>query len=615
MQVTQVTPSIMSSLSLAMGIDYSLFILSRIQQELVHSDIEHAILTSLQNAGYSILISGCTIMLCLFGLMLLPLQSFLSLGLGSGIAILSCLAVNLTLVPAILFTQFGRGLVLWKNCKRREDQLLQPLLSDLDDDIHPIAPPLELFGNSFYEKNDPIDQIPSSSIQAPHQHQHQHQHQPTHQIENEEESKKGLWFKFGNTYIHYPRNIFMFLLITFIILPFALYTPKLKTSISNQLLLPSNSQALKAYNDLSSIFGQGYLNPYKIIFDGTHSNQTVTSQHGFDIMHKVYNQLYYKDSSNISYSGISVLAHKLIDYDIYTQAMQCGIYCVNEPLATIAYVNSIYTANPYVSYFTVVLDMDPYSVQGTEWLISSRNIIDELKSNHELEGYDVYIQAGASVVYDAMIYTFKSFPTMIIVTSIVVLLFMGISFQSIITPLRSLMSIAYTLLFSYGLFVLVYQYGILDWTGLRSLSSYKSHNDQYGQISFIPPIMAFTVIVGLSLDYDVFLITRIYEYRIYKKYHHKSSILLGLQGTGRIITAAGLIMFIAFGGLLASECLLLNQYAFLLMASVLLDTFVVRTVLVPTLLSFSGSVWSWWPNRFVGDGELSVFPSGVELNS
>ena len=401
--------------------------------------------------------------------------------------------------------------------------------------------------------------------------------------------------------------------------------PSLKTSISNQLLLPTDSPALKAYNELSAIFGYGYLNPFKIIFDGSLQNKNISSVEGFNVMHNVYNELYYNTkytSINDSYSGISTLAHKLINYDVYVQALQCGIYCAeNEALATIAYVNSINTANQYVSYITVILDIDPYSVHGTEWLKSAREIIYNLKHNtdNELHGYDVYIQAGSSVVYDAMIYTFDSFPTMIIVTSIVVLLFMGISFKSIVTPIRSLLSIGYTLLFSYGLFVLVYQKGILNFLGIRSLSSFTTNNDdndnedEDGLISFIPPIMAFTVIVGLSLDYDVFLITRIYEYRVQEKYYHKSSILAGLQGTGRIITAAGIIMFIAFGGLLASSCLLLNQYAFLLMSSVLLDTFVIRTILVPTLLSFTGSTYSWWPNNDIPDrSEISILPSGIE---
>merc|ERR1712151_108555 len=218
----------------------------------------------------------------------------------------------------------------------------------------------------------------------------------------------------------------------------------------------------------------------------------------------------------------------------YVQALQCGIYCSNEILATIAYVNSINTANSYVSYMTVVLDIDPYSVHGTEWLTSARELLSNLKSAQKLNGYNVYIQAGSSVVYDAMVYTFDSFPTMIIVTSGVVLLFMGISFKSVVTPLRSLLSIGYTLLFSYGLFVLVYQKGIFNFLGIRSLSSFttSSEENEDGLISFIPPIMAFTVIVGLSLDYDVFLITRVYEYRIHQKYYHKSSILAGLQGTG-----------------------------------------------------------------------------------
>ena len=75
-----------------------------------------------------------------------------------------------------------------------------------------------------------------------------------------------------------------------------------------------------------------------------------------------------------------------------------------------------------------------------------------------------------------------------------------------------------------------------------------------------------------------------------------SAVLKGLYKTGGIITAAGIIMAVAFSGLLLSGELLLNQTAFMLVVAVLVDTFVVRTVLVPILMGLTGTK-SWWPRN------------------
>ena len=137
--------------------------------------------------------------------------------------------------------------------------------------------------------------------------------------------------------------------------------------------------------------------------------------------------------------------------------------------------------------------------------------------------------------------------------------------------------------------MLTYQRGAFDFVGVRALG--RAPNG--GELCWLAPVMCFSIIIGLGLDYDVFLISRIYEFRLGGYVDHAAA-LKGIYKTGYIITAAGLIMTVAFGGLFASTELLLNQAAFLLVVSVLFDTFVVRTLLVPALFALSGAR-SWWP--------------------
>ena len=123
-----------------------------------------------------------------------------------------------------------------------------------------------------------------------------------------------------------------------------------------------------------------------------------------------------------------------------------------------------------------------------------------------------------------------------------------------------------------------------------ALAARADFGDVVGKIASLPGAPA-----ALGLDYDVFLLTRIYEERT-NGMGDRASIVRGLVHSGNIITAAGCIMAIAFTGLLINATPALNQLAAALVASVLLDTFVVRTLLLPSVMGLLGS-WNWWPRR------------------
>ena len=107
--------------------------------------------------------------------------------------------------------------------------------------------------------------------------------------------------------------------------------------------------------------------------------------------------------------------------------------------------------------------------------------------------------------------------------------------------------------------------------------------------------MAFSILVGLGLDYDLFLSLRIAEFRRLG-FSNTASIRKGVYKTGSIITGAGLIMAIAFFGLTLSSTLTLIEFGFMLCFAVLFDTFLVRTIFLPALLHILGEA-NWYPSR------------------
>jgi predicted RND superfamily exporter protein len=625
MQITQFTPSIMMSLTLGMGIDYTLFMLSRYLEDT--TDRSRAIRHMIQQGGHVLLLSGLTLMCTFLGLCFLPLQMLKSVGVGAAIAIGCSLLVNLTVVPALLHTSLGDWIV------QKSHTSPVPLISSRDLGLEQTGDGNDLILSSNAERHDNnndenvLDQHELVLLPTP----------------------KTSWFQLSHYLLHPYKSVIIFLLICQLIAPVARHASQIKTSISFDLMLPSESPSLQAFQVLGKSFGWGRLTPYRILFDGHDANVTMTSAKGFVVMQRVVAELMAIDSGmfaaeatlqgnkeaddlqddmdnlldagfkperapvlstklitmldsislqgsdhpRTSYAGISVLANIWIPHAVYNAAKVCAKvkpYCPIEKLHLLDVVDkSVTSSDQFASYVIASLGVNPFSAEGVAWLKQVRSVLDRLERAGALEGIQVYLQGAAAIENDAVEAVYAAFPKVIVITTIVVFVLMGIFFQSIFPPLRSIVSITLTLAFSFGLGVLVFQVGILNWTNVRALSSIGN------EVCWLVPMMAFSIIVGLALDYDVFLISRILEYR-QAGYEHKSSIAAGLDATGGIITAAGLIMTLSFGSLMMSSNPVLCQWAFLITVAVLLDTFVMRTLVVPIVTAWTGE-HSWWPRK------------------
>jgi len=124
---------------------------------------------------------------------------------------------------------------------------------------------------------------------------------------------------------------------------------------------------------------------------------------------------------------------------------------------------------------------------------------------------------------------------------------------------------------------------------------HKIFQSQGDGVHFIVPIVCVPVLVGLTLDYDLFLLVRIFEYRM-KGYSTKDATVVAMYNTSGIITTAGLIMIIAFSSLMFSDLLILKTTGILITVTCFVDTFIVRAWLVPAILMI-GAEANWWPGR------------------
>lgn len=161
-------------------------------------------------------------------------------------------------------------------------------------------------------------------------------------------------------------------------------------------------------------------------------------------------------------------------------------------------------------------------------------------------------------------------------------------FRSLFIPLKALVLSTATLAATFGVMVWIFQEGhfskLLDFTPTGSLIDTM-------------PVLMFCVAFGLSMDYEVFLVSRMKELHE-NGVDNDSAVIGGIQQTGRIITAAALLMSIVFLSLLTSSVAFMKLFAVGLALAVLLDAFIVRGLLVPAIMKLAGDA-CWWAPPFL----------------
>ena len=222
------------------------------------------------------------------------------------------------------------------------------------------------------------------------------------------------------------------------------------------------------------------------------------------------------------------------------------------------------------------------SMGGEDYLRRMRKIVsEEAPWRDSPHGFLVF--GDILPLVDAVDEVFTDAPPIIAGVALTVIFIMsGAAFRSLLIPVRLLGTVILTLVIVSGSVVIAYQFA----PGVDDTSS--------GVYWFVG-LCSIPLVVGLTIDYDVFLISRIYEFR-HQGFTTRASILRGMAKQSTTITTAGIIMTIAFSSLMLADVTVLNQFGFVLVTASLADTFIVRTLLVPALLGFFPET-NWWPGK------------------
>jgi uncharacterized membrane protein YdfJ with MMPL/SSD domain len=198
------------------------------------------------------------------------------------------------------------------------------------------------------------------------------------------------------------------------------------------------------------------------------------------------------------------------------------------------------------------------------------------------QGVDVYAGGGPPSGVDFLDLTYGAFPWLVLGVLLLTYILLLRAFRSVVLPLKAIVLNFLSIGAAYGLLVIFFKWGGADALGLIS----------FDQIEGWIPVFVFAMVFGLSMDYEVFLVSRMREEWDSGR-DNETAVSLGLAKTGRIVTAAGLVMFAAFMGFVAGSIVGLQQFGFGLAAAIILDVTIVRVLLVPSAMALFGR-WNWW---------------------
>lgn len=241
----------------------------------------------------------------------------------------------------------------------------------------------------------------------------------------------------------------------------------------------------------------------------------------------------------------------------------------------------VFSDDGTVASVRVFAKHDDDSIEAQDLVARMEN--DILPSVATLDGKDVFIGGSASQNRDFTDTVAGNLPKVIALVMLLTFLVLVVLFRSILLPLKAVVMTLLSSLSAYGVLVMVFQYG---WGS--SLLGF----DHLGHVTnWVPPFL-FSILFGLSMDYEVFLLSRVREHR--DRYgDDRAAVAWGLARTGYIITAAAVIMIVVFMSFFVNRLIPIKESSLGLAVAILIDATLVRILLVPAFMRIAGK-WNWW---------------------
>ena len=290
--------------------------------------------------------------------------------------------------------------------------------------------------------------------------------------------------------------------------------------------------------------------------------------------------------------------------------------------AAIEAVTQALGADPGVAFVTPAIPNDPEAPTAVVWRLfpttapqdeATTDLVIRLREEvipqaADGSGLDIPVSGGVAATVDFSEYLTDRLPTFIGVVLALSFLLLMVVFRSVLVPLKAVIMNLLSLAAAFGIVTAIFQWG---WGGgLLGIEP--------APIEPFVPMMMFAIVFGLSMDYEVFLLSRIREEYL-RSGDSRGSVADGLALTARVITAAAAIMVVVFGSFIGETDRIVKLFGVGLASAVLVDATIVRMLLVPATMELLGDA-NWWLPKWLDrllpkisvEGHALDVPSEIE---
>jgi RND superfamily putative drug exporter len=507
-QINSSTLTMLFSILIGVGTDYSVFIIMRYREERIKgSTREQAVHTSVTWAGESIVTSGATVVIAFFAMATSSFAMVQTMGLVLGMAIVVALLVALTLIPSILMLVGNR--IFWPTTGQRWKRF--------------------------------ADRV----------------------MERKRAGNHGYFHRAASFAVHHAKVIVVAAILISIPTTYLFVTTETNFDFIDSMGTP---ESIRGMNAMTSDFGAGRIMPTQIVITGDTLVYDGSS----------FNDTYLNAIDNITatiaadpmvqqVTGITRPYGEWVDYNnmssISAEERQQMLQSLGSDNKTVL--------------LTIVLKQQPESATAVNFIPTLR---DELAKAQGLQpalaGSTILVGGTSASLYDLSLTLTGQFDNIVMLVVIGIFIVLMIVLGSLLLPAFAIVSIAMSISWSFAATVLVFG----SWLGKPIL--------------FIIPLILFVMLMGLGMDYNVFILTRIRE-EVHKGKDTRQAVVDAVDWTGGIISALALIMAGAFGSMMLSSNTMLQEFGFALTLAILLDAMVVRTYIVPAAMMLMGKK-AWW---------------------
>ena len=530
------TPNFSSELAamigLGVGIDYSLFILTRYREAYAgpgptHGQVKESVVHAMDTAGRAVLFAGTTVVIALLGMMLLGVNFLYGVAISASIGVLLVMLSSLTLLPALLTfagARLARPSRRVRRRARREAAAAESAAVSGNGTAAGAAgngapaasgngaatvtgAVTAAGGTTAGEANSGA--LPGNGAPAA--------------------AGGGAWLRWSNFVGRHPHRVAI--PSALIMLVIAAPAVALRLGSSDASNDPTNTTTYHAYRLLAEGFGEGFNGPLQVVVKLPHRDDA---------------------------SALRELQGAL--------ASASGVVSVTPP-----------RLNPSgeVATFSVYPDSSPQAYATTVLVKDLReHVIPPVAARTGVVAYVGGVTAGSVDFATVLAHKLPLFIGVVVLLSALLLM---VVFRSLVIPLQAAVMNLLSIGASLGVIVVIFQWGWFP--GLLGVSP--------GPIESFIPVMLFAIVFGLSMDYEVFLVSRIHEQWTHT-HDNRRAVGEGLALTGRVITAAAAIMVCVFLSFVLCEDRVIKEFGLSLASAVFLDALIVRCMLLPALLHIVG---------------------------